>query len=316
MFKESKLKNSKNRRYSKAFINNENIIFLLSPTGYKFLRDQNILPLPCVSTIHKNLLAVKIGCGESLSVNSRSLTYIGLQDFGNEEQTKLWVFMWSSLTENRVQPIAVFASAGPELNIELSKLVVKAILLMEDAGAHVVGITCDGASTNRTKKQDFKNYIENPFDTSRKVFMFSDVPHVLKNIRNRLFQNKTLTVYPLKFSIKWEHYLNIFKIEGCSLTKVCPKLTKNHFELNNLAKMKVKYAAQIFSRSTAIGIHFYINKKINGFEDSKETINFTLIINDFFDSLNKKYTAEGRINLELIENYYQPLLAKLWGIVS
>jgi len=67
---------------------------------------------------------------------------------------------------------------------------------MEDAGAHVVGITCDGASTNRTmwnslavliiyfstkyihiltyqlnlkvsaKKDDFKNYFENPFDAS------------------------------------------------------------------------------------------------------------------------------------------------------
>lgn len=39
-----------------------------SPTGYKFLRDQNILPLPCVSTIHKNLLAVKIGCGFDLNL--------------------------------------------------------------------------------------------------------------------------------------------------------------------------------------------------------------------------------------------------------
>lgn len=111
--------------------------------------------MPCVSTIRKNLLAVKIGCGfdpnlfkllkkkfssksdhqkkgvilldemflrESLSVNSRSLTYIGLEDFGNEELVRKnsslkanhgLVFMWSSLTENMVQPIAVFASAGP-----------------------------------------------------------------------------------------------------------------------------------------------------------------------------------------------------------
>jgi len=32
----------------------------------------------------------------------------------------------------------------------LSKLIVKAILLMEDAGGKVLGITSDGASTNRT----------------------------------------------------------------------------------------------------------------------------------------------------------------------
>jgi len=58
---------------------------------------------------------------ESLSVNSRSLTYTGLEDFGNESirnKSNLkanhgLVFMWQSLAENMVQPIAVFASAGP-----------------------------------------------------------------------------------------------------------------------------------------------------------------------------------------------------------
>lgn len=111
--------------------------------------------MPCVSTIRKHLLAIKIGCGfdpnlfkllkkkfitksehqkkgiilldemflrESLSVNSHSLTYIGLEDFGNEELVRKksnlkanhgLVFMWQSLAENMIQPIAVFASAGP-----------------------------------------------------------------------------------------------------------------------------------------------------------------------------------------------------------
>lgn len=111
--------------------------------------------MPCVSTIRKHLLAIKIGCGfdpnlfkllkkkfstkseyqkkgiilldemffrESLSVNSQSLTYIGLEDFGNEELVRKksnlkanhgLVFMWQSLAENMVQPIAVFASACP-----------------------------------------------------------------------------------------------------------------------------------------------------------------------------------------------------------
>lgn len=36
-----------------------------------------------------------------------------------------------------------------------------------------------------------------------------------------------------------------FKIESNSILKVCPKLTKNHFDLNNVSKMKVKYAAQV-----------------------------------------------------------------------
>jgi len=117
------------------------------------LRDQKILPLPCVNTIRKNLLAIKVGCGfdpnffklldknfakksdsqkigilsldeilrESINVNTRTLTYTGLEDFGNEINNKTassekanhgLVLMWQSLADNFTQPIAVFASKG------------------------------------------------------------------------------------------------------------------------------------------------------------------------------------------------------------
>lgn len=129
--------------------------FFRSPSGYRFLRDQNILPLPCTNTIRKHFLAINIGCGfdqnffkllkkkfsfksdqqkqgvlvidevflrESTSVNSRTLTYMGLEDFGDELENKnnstekanhALVIMWQSLAENCIQPIAVFASKGP-----------------------------------------------------------------------------------------------------------------------------------------------------------------------------------------------------------
>jgi len=108
-----------------------------------------------VNTIRKHLLAIKIGCGldinffklfkkkfsvkteyqkkgilvldeiflrSSIAVNSRTLTYSGLEDFGDEvkgdckEADKAdhgLVLMWQSLAENFTQPIAVFASKGP-----------------------------------------------------------------------------------------------------------------------------------------------------------------------------------------------------------
>jgi len=40
-------------------------------------------------------------------------------------------------------------------------------------------------------------------------------------------------------------YENVFKYDSQQLTKVCPKINKYHLELNNLAKMKVKYASQV-----------------------------------------------------------------------
>jgi hypothetical protein len=36
------------------------------------------------------------------------------------------------------------------LGVDLAKIVIKAIILLENAGAKVVGLTSDGATTNRT----------------------------------------------------------------------------------------------------------------------------------------------------------------------
>jgi len=98
------------------------LIFYRSPSGYNFLRRQNLLPLPCVETIRKHLLAVKHECGfdlgffkllkkkfeeksqqqkkgvllldeiflrTSLDVKTRTLTYSGLEDFGGDIESKI-----------------------------------------------------------------------------------------------------------------------------------------------------------------------------------------------------------------------------------
>lgn len=59
---------------------------------------------------------------KSLNVTTHTLTYSGLEEFGDESLSKknsnlkanhALVMMWQSLGENMVQPIAVFASHGP-----------------------------------------------------------------------------------------------------------------------------------------------------------------------------------------------------------
>jgi len=113
---------------------------------------------------------------ESISVNTRTLTYLGLEDFGEDFETREnkkanhgLVLMIQSLADNVHMPIAVFASNGSIkglhlrkkvsnhifflnvlfLGVDLAKIVIKSILLLENAGVQVMGITIDGASTNR-----------------------------------------------------------------------------------------------------------------------------------------------------------------------
>ncbi|XP_025418229.1 uncharacterized protein LOC112688974 [Sipha flava] len=75
------------------------------------------------------LIFDEISLRESLSVNSKTLTYTGLEDFGGDIQRKEgnehkanhgFVFMWQSLTEKFTQSIAVFASNGPIKSVHLT----------------------------------------------------------------------------------------------------------------------------------------------------------------------------------------------------
>ncbi|XP_058797368.1 uncharacterized protein LOC131667733 [Phymastichus coffea] len=63
--------------------------------------------------------------------------------------------------------------------------------------------------------------------------------------------------------------------------------------------MRVSLATQIFSKSVAHGLQYYLkaeeknNSNINEFEGCEATINFSLRINDMFDTLNRSYPHEG-----------------------
>lgn len=111
--------------------------------------------------------------------------------------------MFQPLADNYTQPLANFASKDPVIGIELAKLLVKCIILLEESGAVVHGFVSDGAQTNRKmwlvlgidgKKNSLKNWFTHPFDNSRKIFSFTDTPHLIKNVRNRLYNQKVLKV--------------------------------------------------------------------------------------------------------------------------
>ncbi|KAF0748569.1 Uncharacterized protein FWK35_00021406, partial [Aphis craccivora] len=244
-------------------------IIFIPPRGYRFLRYQILLPLRSVNTIRRNLLAIKIGCGFDLNFfkllvkkfNSKSehqklgcLIYDEIilrksinfdlywtTDYGDEIPTK--INSKSCFSHNVAKlgfysykvNISVFLQFIFIINLigaYLTKLIVKAILLLEKAGRKVVGLTGDGATTNRNmlkllginvNEDNFKNYFNNPFYNTRKVYVFSDAPHLMKTVHNRLYDKKQLKVinlklHPEKSYIKWEHYYNVYKNEELSLT--------------------------------------------------------------------------------------------------
>lgn len=276
----SKAVKPNNRRYSEDWILLCILLKIRSSSTYLFLKEQEILPLPCTRTIRMYLSLINTQCGfyekffllfkkkvamlkkeekhgvlvfdeiflrESLQVNSQTLTYSGLENFGGEiESSGLkanhgLVFLFQSLGANFTQPIAVFASNGPVKGLVLAQLVIKAICLLEKSGVIVNGVVSDGATTNRKlwselgvtgEKGNIKNTFKHPLNNKRNIYMISDAPHLIKNIRNRLFNKKGLRESADSNYIRWSHYEEVHKndLERDSIapSRVCPKITHRH----------------------------------------------------------------------------------------
>lgn len=148
---------------------------------------------------------------KNLRLDSKTLKYTGLVDFGdqkecgniNEIADHGLVFAFHSLMDDCTQPIAVFASQGPTRGVTLAKLIVQCIAVLEKFGAKIHGVVSDGASTNRKfwtevgcsgKMNCLKNSFPHPTIDDREVYLFSDTPHLIKCIRNRLFDYGELRV--------------------------------------------------------------------------------------------------------------------------
>lgn len=74
---------------------------------------------------------------------------------------------------------------------------------MEKAGAIIDGVVSDGATTNRKlwlqlgingEKGNITNSFQHPLESKRRIYMLSDPPHLIKNVRNRLYNKKALRV--------------------------------------------------------------------------------------------------------------------------
>ncbi|KAH6925402.1 hypothetical protein HPB50_004948 [Hyalomma asiaticum] len=110
---------------------------------------------------HGILVFDEIQVRKEMRVNTKTMTYAGFADFGEAARSSDeladhgLVFTFRAFGDSYSQPIAVFASKGPTRGTVLAQLVLKAILLLEDAGVFVDAIVCDGATTNRAMWKQF-----------------------------------------------------------------------------------------------------------------------------------------------------------------
>ena len=142
----------------------------------------------------------------------------------------------------------------------------KAVSVLEmGCNLWVCAVVSDGASPNRLFYQlhadlvesggDVVNYTPNLFAPGRNIFFFSDTPHLLKTMRNCLYNSgsgkRTRYMWNNEQYMLWDHITKLYYSDLDSSLHQLPKLTVDHIILKSYSKMKVSLAVQVLSNAVA-----------------------------------------------------------------
>jgi len=141
---------------------------------------------------------------------------------------------------------------------------------------------------------------------------------MLKLARNTL--GNCLNIESQNGFIRWEHITNLYKVQKELELKFANKLSMAHVHWTN-NKMKVKYAAQTLSSSTADSLDFLSYNNFPQFSNVAATSEYCRSIDRIFDFLNSKSKfSKGfkspifKSNIQTSECIIIPLIRYLYSL--
>jgi hypothetical protein len=218
--------------------------------------------LKCVLTFDE--MAIK----PSLTYNHKRDRIEGFEDDGifrtNEIGKQVLVLAVQGLLDSWKQPIAYYLSAKGMRAKKLVSIINDALKTLKGMGLHVIATVCD-MGTNNVKAVKLlgathcKPYFLFEEETIHTLF---DPPHLLKCFRN-LFINYAIqfnTVEPGVTPVlaKWEHILEVKKLDETIPLRKLLSLSDKHINPMGKEKMKVKYAAEVFSNTMTSVMSTYV----------------------------------------------------------
>ena len=207
------------------------------------------------------------------------------------------------VTELACFSFAYFETKGA-VSYELFTLFWEAIGVLVLNNLWVIASTSDGASSNRRfikmhadeqsdETASVVYYTENHFSPDRNIYFFSDVPHLVKTLRNCLYHSGSGTCIRYMWKdgkyLLWQHIVQLYDEDQENGLKLLPKITSDHIQLSSYSAMRVNLAAQVLSSTVAAVLKEF------GSPDASETSNFCKMMDDFFDCLNVRSLKEHKL---------------------
>ncbi|XP_050497997.1 transposable element P transposase isoform X1 [Diabrotica virgifera virgifera] len=301
-----KIQNNKRILWSTSEISKAISLYSAGPRAYRLMIKRGF-PYPAVSTLQSWLKKIKIQPGtiknafkiveySSFSRKDKVCTllfdemkikkeyvYDKSEDQVLQPFSYVQVIMLTGLFKQWKQP--VYYNYDTKMTFSILSEV---ITFVEKAGFQVVAMVCDLGGGNRALHNELeitesKPYFKNPHN-GENVYVFADVPHLLKLIRNHfvdegfIFNGKELN----KDCVE-----SVIDATTGSDLKITHKIDKEKLNVRGAHRQRVKYAAKLFSHTVSKAIsRCGMLGLINQDENWTELADVFKLVNDWFDIFN------------------------------
>lgn len=305
----------------------------LSPKCYRYLRNVKGFPLPSETTLKDRtrnftcepgilssvlqLMKSKsdtidakeklvVMCLDEMSI-SKQWSYDKGTDTLYKPHKYVQVVMLRSLVGQWKQPIYFQFDDS-----KMHDIVLDLIEKVEAVGYQVIGIVHDLGPTNlrlwktlgidpvKTNKVSFKNPC-----ADREVFLFADVPHMIKLIRNNLLDSGFVLENGDTVS---DECIREMLVKTKTEYGLAYKVSDVHLNVVGQQRQRVKYATQLLSKSCASAIQYLGERGLLTSKNWKATANFLSFADQWFDVMNshmygdKQQRCAFGMHLELQED--------------
>ncbi|KFM75205.1 Transposable element P transposase, partial [Stegodyphus mimosarum] len=272
---------------------------------YSYLRQKMGFPLPSISTL-KRWVSCSFRCSPGLLHDVLQVMRAGALKMTIQERMCVLSFDEMNVDSRICYDQAEDKIVGPHRNVQVimvrglfaswkqpiyfdfdtqmtAELLKKTILSLAEIGYNVVAVVSDLGGRNRAVWSELQiTHLESSFthpdNSGKRVWVFADVPHLLKLLRNHFLDdgltlpgNKLITKEPIERLLSTD----------CKEVRICPKLSASHITVKGNERQRVYLAAQLFSNHTAQGIRYLM-------PEEEDTANFFELVNNSFDILNAR----------------------------
>ncbi|XP_071568401.1 uncharacterized protein [Temnothorax nylanderi] len=289
----------------------------ISPKAYRYFHLKLRFPLPSLSSLRRWALK-KFDIREGFLMDVLAMMKNKAVDLNNMEKISVLTFDEMALSDkvcfdskleklvgpcSKVQVIMIrglFGNWKQPIYYKFDQIMRKDILmtaltLLYTSGYEVVACTSDMRNKGVWEELEItpeKHYFQHPMIPDGKVFVFADVPHLLKLLRN-WFVNAGFTLHNCtsKFTVKV--YEEIVKMGNGGDLRVAHKITQPLLDARQNLRQSVHLAAKLWSHTAAKAIKWVGNQKLLSEDEYMKYSDFVMAVNNWFDVHNSHPGVKG-----------------------